>query len=172
LQLGLAYVALEEYDRAAPVLEAVFAREPELDSLGYYVGSLRYRKGRYQDALAALRAGRTSDPAIADLTRLYTGLSLQRLGLPAQAETELSQIGQLRPASPLTAPAERLKGAIATARETARRFRAQVQAGAFYDDNAPTAPDRAANDPLVGALSTRTRSSTRTSACFGTGATT
>ncbi len=152
LQLGLAYVALEQYERAQPILEEVFARQPDLDSLGYYVGFLRYRQARYQDALAALRAGRASDPAIADLTRLYTGLSLQRLGLPAQAENELAQIGQLRPASPLTAPAERLKSAIATARQTVRRFRAQVRVGAFYDDNAPTAPDQAANDPDVARL--------------------
>lgn len=152
LQLGLAHVALEQYERAQPILEEVFAREPQLDSLGYYVGFLRYRQARYQDALAAFRAGRSSDPAVVDLTRLYTGLSLQRLGLSAEAERELAQIGQLRPASPLTAPAERLKSAIATSRETARRFRAQVRAGAFYDDNAPTAPDRVRNDPLVTAL--------------------
>jgi tetratricopeptide (TPR) repeat protein len=89
LQLGLAYVALEQYDRAQPILEDVFARQPDLDSLGYYVGFLRYRQSRFQDALAAFRAGRTTDPAIADLTRLYTGLALQRLGLPSQAEQEL-----------------------------------------------------------------------------------
>ena len=150
LQLGLAYVALEQYDRAATILEEAFAREPGLNSLGYYVGFLRYRKERYQDALAAFRAGRTSEAAIAELTRLYTGLALQRLGLPAQAEAELSQIGQLRPASPLTAPAERLKSAMATSRESLRRFRAVVRAGAFYDDNAPAAPDQRTNDPEVG----------------------
>ncbi len=159
-QLGLAYVVLEQYDRAATILEEVFAREPELDSLGYYVGFLRYRKERYQDALAAFRAARTSDPAIADLTRLYTGLALQRLGLSAQAEAELSQIGQLRPASPLTAPAERLKSAIATSRETIRRFRAQVRAGAFYDDNAAVAPDFVKNDPLVSGLRQNDRRTT------------
>jgi tetratricopeptide (TPR) repeat protein len=152
LQLGLAHLALGEYDRAAAVLEEVFAREPRLDSAGYYVGFLRYRTGRWQDALNALRAGRTTDPAIAELTRLYTGLSLQRLGLSTEAEAELAQIGQLRPASPLTAPAERLKSAIATSRETARRFRAQLRAGGFYDDNAAAAPDQTAGDPLVGAL--------------------
>jgi hypothetical protein len=152
LQLGLAHIALEQYERAQPILEEVFAREPQLDSVGYYVGFLRYRQARYQDALAAFRAGRASDPVVADLSRLYTGLSLQRLGLPAEAERELTQIGQLRPASPLTAPAERLKSAIATSRESVRRFRAQVRAGAFYDDNAPTAPDPAPNDPLVTTL--------------------
>jgi tetratricopeptide (TPR) repeat protein len=160
LQLGLAHIALEQYERAQPILEEVFAREPQLDSLGYYVGFLRYRQARHQEALAALRAGRTSDPAVADLTRLYTGLALQRLGLPAEAERELAQIGELRPASPLTAPAERLKSAIATSRESARRFRAQVRAGAFYDDNAPTVPDRAGNDPLVSALRDRPRETT------------
>jgi tetratricopeptide (TPR) repeat protein len=154
-QLGLAYVALEQYDRAQPLLEEAFARQPELDSLGYYVGFLRYRAGRYQDALQAFRAAQTSDPAIAELTRFYAGLSLQRLGLPAQAEAELSQVGQLRPASPLTAPAERLKNAIATARETVRRFRAQVRVGAFYDDNAAADPDRKASDPIVRAARRR-----------------
>jgi tetratricopeptide (TPR) repeat protein len=151
-QLGLAYVALEQYDRAAPILEEVFARDPGLESLGYYVGFLRYRAGRYKDALAAFRAGRTADPSIADLTRLYSGLSLQRLGLSAQAEAELSQIGQLRPASPLTAPAERLKNAISTSREVVRRFRAEVRAGAFYDDNAGAEPERWRGDPDVAAL--------------------
>jgi tetratricopeptide (TPR) repeat protein len=152
LQLGLAYIALQQFERAATVLEEAFAREPALDSLGYYVGFLRYRRERYQDALAAFRVARTSDPTIAELTRLYTGLTLHRLGLPAQAEAELSQVGQLRPASPLTAPAERLKGAIATSRESARRFRAIVRAGVFYDDNAAVLPDRKTSDPVVVAL--------------------
>jgi tetratricopeptide (TPR) repeat protein len=159
-QLGLAHVVLEQYDQATPLVEEAFARQPDLDSLGYYVGFLRYRKGRYQDALQAFRASRTSDPAIADLTRLYTGLSLQRLGLPAQAEAELSQIGQLRPASPLTAPAERLKSAISTARETVRRFRAQIRAGVFYDDNASTAPDAKSGDPVVHRLRAHDRETT------------
>ena len=140
-------MALEQYERAAKVLEEVFARAPELDSLGYYVGFLRYRDARYEDALVALRAARTSDPAIADLTRLYAGLALQRLGLSAQAEAELSQIGQLRPASPLTAPPSGSRAAIGTSPATARRFRAQIRAGAFYDDNAPAAPDPTSGDP-------------------------
>lgn len=159
LQLGLTYIALEQFDRAAAVLEELFAREPELDSLGYYVGYLRYRKERYQDALAAFRLARTSDPTVAELTRQYTGLTLHRLGLPAQAESELSQVGQLRPASPVTAPTERLKGAAPTARESPRRFRAVVRAGVFYDDNAGAVPDEKASDPIVVALrkdSTRT----------------
>jgi tetratricopeptide (TPR) repeat protein len=151
-QLGLAHVALEQYERAAPILEEVFARDPGLESLGYYVGFLRYRAGRYKDALAAFRAGRSADPSIVDLTRLYAGLSLQRLGLSAQAEAELAQIGQLRPASPLTAPAERLKSAIATSREVVRRFRAEVRAGAFYDDNAAAEPNARRSDPDVTAL--------------------
>jgi hypothetical protein len=151
-QLGLAHVALEQYERAGPILEEVFARDPALESLGYYVGFLRYRAGRYKDALAAFRAGRTADPSIADLTRLYAGLSLQRLGLSAQAEAELSQIGQLRPASPLTGPAERLKSSIGASREVARRFRAEVRAGAFYDDNAAAEPDARRGDLDVAAL--------------------
>ena len=148
-QLGLAYVALEQYDRAQPLLEQAFARDPTLDSLGYYVGYLRYRKEQYQDALRAFRAARTADPTIADLTRLYAGLSLQKLGLPAQAEAEISQIGQLQPASPLTGPAERLKSSLASARETSRRFRAEVKLGGFFDDNAAAEPNQKSHDLAV-----------------------
>jgi tetratricopeptide (TPR) repeat protein len=148
-QLGLAHFALEQYDRAQPLFERAFQRDSTVDSLGYYVGYLRYRRGAYQDALRAFRSGRTSDPTISDLTRLYTGLALQQLGLSAQAEAEIAQIGKLQPASPLTGPAERLKSAIASARDTSRRFRAEVKAGAFYDDNAAAEPNNRPEDLAV-----------------------
>jgi tetratricopeptide (TPR) repeat protein len=141
-QLGLAHFALEQYDRSQPLFEQAFAQDPTVDSLGYYVGYLRYRKDRYQDALKAFRASRTSDPTIGDLTKLYAGLSLQQLGLSSQAEAEISQIGKLQPASPLTGPAERLKSSIASSRDADRRFRAEVKLGAFYDDNAAAEPNR------------------------------
>jgi tetratricopeptide (TPR) repeat protein len=147
-QLGLAYFSLEQYDRAQPPFERAFAADPTVDSLGYYVGYLRYRKEQYQEALRAFRAARTSDGTISDLTRLYAGLSLQQLGLSAQAEAELGQIGKLQPASPLTGPAERLKSTLSSTRDTARRFRAEVKVGMFYDDNAPAEPDFA-NDIAV-----------------------
>jgi tetratricopeptide (TPR) repeat protein len=139
-QLGLAYFALEQYDRAEPLLESVFARDPTLPSLGYYVGFLRYRKNKYEEALRAFRASQTSDPDIADLTRIYAGLSLQKLGLGSQAEAEIAQLGKLRPALPITGPAERVQSNPGPARDTDRRFRAEVRFGGFYDDNAPAAP--------------------------------
>jgi len=141
-QLGLAQFALEKYDQAQPLFEKAFAQDPTLDSLGYYVGYLRYRKGDYQEALKAFRVSRTSDTTIGDLTKLYAGLSLQQLGLSTQAEAEIAQIGKLSPASPLTGPAERLKSSIASSRDTARRFRAEVKLGGFYDDNAAAEPNR------------------------------
>ena len=148
-QLGLAHFALEQYDRAQPLLERAFERDSTVDSLGYYVGYLRYRRGDYQAALRAFRSGRTSDPTIGDLTRLYAGLALQQLGLSAQAEAEIGQIGKLQPASPLTGPAERLKSAIASARDVSRRFRAEVRVGAFYDDNAAAEPNERPGDVSV-----------------------
>src|SRR2546422_11284793 len=60
----LAYFARQQYDRAQPLLEAVFKTNPELDGLGYYVGFLRYRAKDYRGALAAFRAGRAGDPEI------------------------------------------------------------------------------------------------------------
>ena len=150
-QLGALYFGLEQYDRARPPLEEIFAVNPRLDSLGYYVGFMRYRQKDYQGALRAFRAGTSSDPNIQQLTRFYSGLALGILGLPEQATAELDEALKLQPASPLTGPAERLRGAVAAAREGERRFRAEVRVGLFYDDNVPVSPDQG-TDPLVGQL--------------------
>lgn len=148
-QLGLAYFALNQYDRAQPLLEAVFAKEPTLDSLGYYVGFLRYRRGEHQSALAAFRAGRTTDPKIVQLTRLYTGLTLAALGLSAQAAAEVEQALRALPASPLTGPAERLRAAFTASRTAEQRFHASVRTGVYFDDNATTRPNRHPEDSTV-----------------------
>lgn len=147
-QLGLAYFALGQYDRAEPLLEGLFAREPTLNSLGYYVGYIRYRKGNNQGALQSFRAGRTTDTNIAQLTRFYSGLALSALGLPAQAAAEIERALRLQPASPLTGPAERLRQSFAQAREAERRFRADVRVGVFYDDNVTTRPERRDTDTI------------------------
>ena len=149
-QLGLAYFGLERYPQATPLLEEVFAREPTLDSLGYYVGFLRYRRQDHDGALKAFRAGRTTDPNIAQLTRLYTGLALVALGLPEQAAAEVEQALRLQPASPLTGPAERLRESIsASTHARGRRFRAAVTVGGFHDDNVTARPEPAPGDSTV-----------------------
>ncbi len=150
-QLGALYFGLEQYDRAQPLLEEVFARNPRLDSLGYYVGFMRYRQKDYQGALRAFRAGASADPNIQQLTRFYSGLALGVLGLPEQAAAELDEALKLQPASPLTGPAERLRGAVVAARERERRFRADLRLGFFYDDNVRVNPEQG-DDPIVGSL--------------------
>ncbi|MBI4246471.1 MAG: tetratricopeptide repeat protein [Candidatus Rokubacteria bacterium] len=151
-QLGLGYFALQQYDRAEPLLEEIFAREPTLNSLGYYVGYMRYRNGNHQAALRAFRAGRTDDPNIAQLTRFYSGLALAALGLPAQAAAEVEQALRLQPASPLTGPAERLRESFVQARAAERRFRADVRIGGTYDDNVTARPDARPGDATIHAL--------------------
>jgi tetratricopeptide (TPR) repeat protein len=158
-QLGALYFGLERYDRARPLLEEVFAANPRLDSLGYYVGFMRYRQRDYQGALRAFRAGTSTDPNIQQLTRFYSGLALGVLGLPEQATAELDEALKIQPASPLTGPAERLRGAVVAARESERRFRAELRFGFFYDDNVVVNPDQGA-DPLVGVLRQRKQTST------------
>ena len=158
-QLGALYFGLERYDRARPLLEEVFAANPRLDGVGYYVGFLRYRQKDYQGALRAFRAGTSTDPNIQQLTRFYSGLALGILGLPEQATAEIDEALRLQPASALTGPAERLRGAVVAAREGERRFRAEVRLGFFYDDNVVVNPDQGA-DPLVGALRHRKQTST------------
>jgi tetratricopeptide (TPR) repeat protein len=148
-QLGLVYFALEDFARAQPLLEEVFARDPGLDALGYYVGYLRYRRGDHQGALRAFRAGRTTDPNIAQLTRFYAGLALNALGLPGQAAAEVEHALRLQPASPLTGPAERLRESFTQSRSRERRWHLDVRLGFYYDDNASARPDSRGDDATV-----------------------
>ena len=153
LQLGLAYFAQQQYDEAEPILESLFRRDPTIDGLGYYVGFIRYRKKDYRGALAAFRAGRTSDPQLQQLTRFYTGLALGVLGLPAQASAEVEQALRLAPGSALTGPAERLRDTMRAAAEQGRRFSAEVRLGFFYDDNVIVRPGPSPTEqPLVSRL--------------------
>ncbi len=148
-QLGVVYFSQGKYEKAQPLLEQVFAVNPRLESLGYYVGFMRYRNKDYQGALRAFRAGATSDPNIQQLTGFYTGLALGVLGLPERAAAEIEKALMLQPASPLTGPAERLRDTVVAARERERRFRAEVRAGGFFDDNVPVTPKPFRADPLV-----------------------
>jgi tetratricopeptide (TPR) repeat protein len=153
-QLGLAYFAQQQYDRAQPLLEDVFRAQPGLEGLGYYVGFLRYRTKDYRGALRAFEAGRTADPELQQLTRLYSGLSLAGLGLASQAASEVEQALRLAPGSAVTGPAERLRDAMVAARRQERRLALELRLGVFYDDNVRVVPDRTDpddpdRDPLV-----------------------
>src|SRR5262249_39128129 len=163
-QLGLAYFAQERYDRAEPLLDQALRAQPDLDGLGYYVGFLRYRKKDYRGALQAFRAGRTRDPEIEQLTRLYTGLSLAAMGLPGQAASEVEQAIRLAPGSAVTGPAERLRDAVVAARERERRLTGEVRFGFLYDDNPRVLPKSVVGDsnpdPLVTALRHQSKKST------------
>jgi tetratricopeptide (TPR) repeat protein len=151
-QLGLAHFAQQQYDEAQPLLERVFKGDPTIDGLGYYVGFMRYRNKDYRGALAAFRAGRTSDPQLQQLTRFYTGLALAVLGLPAQAAAEVEQALRLAPGSALTGPAERLRDTVRAAAEQGRRFSAEVRVGVLYDDNVIVRPRANSAEPLVAIL--------------------
>jgi tetratricopeptide (TPR) repeat protein len=158
-QLALAYFAQQQYERAKPLLEEVFAANPTLDGLGYYVGFIRYREKDYRGALAAFRAGRSSDPEIQQLTRFYSALALGVLGLPTQAASEVEQALRLAPGSPLTGPAERLRDTIVAARSKERRFSAEARVGMSWDSNVVVRPDENRSEPLTALLRRRAHES-------------
>lgn len=158
-QLALAYFAQQQYERAKPLLENVFAANPTLDGLGYYVGFIRYREKDYRGALAALRAARSSDPEIQQLTRFYTALALGGLGLPAQAASEVEQALRLAPGSSLTGPAERLRDTIVAARGRERRLSAEARIGMSWDTNVVVRPNESVSEPLTGTLRRRAHES-------------
>ncbi len=151
-QLGLAYFAQGQYDRAQPLLEEAFRSQPTRDGLGYYVGFLRYRTKDYRGALDAFRAGRTSNADLQQLTKFYSGLALGVLGLPGQAAAEIDQAIRAAPASAFTGPAERLRDSMVAARQGQRRLSAEVRLGFFYDDNVAVIPNADSSERLVAAL--------------------
>lgn len=134
------------------------AAEPGTDSVGYYVGFLRYRNKDYSGALRAFRANVTADPAIEQLARVYSALALGGLGLPERAAAEVEAAQRIQPTSPITGPADRLREAMVAARERERRFAAEVRVGGLYDTNVPVTPGAGA-DPLVVALRKREKES-------------
>lgn len=153
-QLGLAYFAGQQYNRAQPLFEEVFKTNPDLDGLGYYTGFLRYRSKDYRGALAAFRAGRSSDVEIQQLTRFYTGLALGVLGMSRQAAAEVEQALRLAPGTPLIGPAERLRDTLVAQRAAERRFSAEVRLGVTYDDNVDVRPTANNREPQVAELRT------------------
>lgn len=153
-QLGVLYIALKKEDQARPHLETAFSINPKLDSLGYYTGYLRYRRGDYQGALDAFRQGTTRSPEIRQLTHFYGGLALRSLGMPERGAAEFDEALRQLPPGPLTGPAERVRDAMLSARRQERPFRAELRLGVFYDDNVGIFP-QASGDAGIQELSRR-----------------
>ncbi len=146
--LGVAYFSLERYEQAEPLLTEIFNEQPRTEGVGYYVGLMRYRKKDYQGALRAFRAETSSNPNIQQLAKFYSGLTLAILGLPEQAVAEVDAALRLQSGSALTGPAERIRDTIAAARESERRFHAEVRLGFLYDTNVAVNP-QPSHDPTA-----------------------
>lgn len=152
--LGVAYFALERYDQAEGPLTPVFNERPQTEGIGYYVGLIRYRKKDYQGALKAFRAETSKNPNIQQLVRFYSGLTLAILGLPEQAVAEVDAALRLQTGSALTGPAERIRDSLATARDSERRFHADVRVGFLYDSNVAVVP-QPSHDPTAESIRRR-----------------
>ena len=142
-QLGVAYFALRNYDKAAPLLFSVYQEQPMLDSLGFYVGYLRYRQKDYQGALEAFDTNTTDDLNGQQITQFYRGMTLGILDLPQQALEELEEIKLDRAVMPLATAAIRMREQLAVESKVARKkpWQLRISVGGFYDDNVAINPD-------------------------------
>ena len=157
--LGVAYFALERYDQAESPLTQVFNERPQTEGIGYYVGLIRYRKKDYQGALKAFRAETSKNPNIQQLVKFYSGLTLAILGLPEQAVAEVDAALRLQTGSALTGPAERIRDSLASARDSERRFHADVRVGFLYDSNVAVVP-QPSHDPTAESIRRRKHATT------------
>jgi len=157
--LGVAHFALERYDQAEAPLTQVFNERPQTEGIGYYVGLIRYRKKDYQGALKAFRAETSKNANIQQLVRFYSGLTLAILGLPDQAVAEVDAALRLQTGSALTGPAERIRDSLASARDSERRFHADVRVGFLYDSNVAVNP-QPSHDPTAESLRRRKTATT------------
>ncbi|HEY6199791.1 MAG TPA: surface lipoprotein assembly modifier, partial [Candidatus Binatia bacterium] len=69
-----------------------------------------------------------------------TALTLTRLGATAEAKAEVDLAIRAQPASPLTAPAQRLGEILTGAQREEKRFSGQLRTGVYYDSNIPVVP--------------------------------
>jgi tetratricopeptide (TPR) repeat protein len=157
--LGVAYFSLERYDRAEGPLTTVFNERPQTEGIGYYMGLIRYRKKDYQGALRAFRTETSQDPAIQQLVKFYSGLTLAILGLPEQAVAEVDAALRVQTASGLTGPVERIRDSLMSVREADRRLHAEVRLGFLYDSNVSVVPLQS-NDPTAESLRHRKHATT------------
>jgi tetratricopeptide (TPR) repeat protein len=157
--LGVAYFAQERYDLAEPLLEQAFRERPKTEALGYYVGFMRYRKKQYAQAVEALKAETSTNPAIQQLARFYSGLALAVMGLPERAAAELDAATRGLTGTALTGPAERLRDSFAAAAGAGGgRFHAEVRLGFTYDTNVKVNPSPS-HDPIAESLRYRSSKS-------------
>ncbi len=149
--LGIAHFAVGNYDRAKPFLDAVYKQNPETENIGYYVGFLRYRDKQYAQAVDAFEQNQSPDPDMQQLNGFYRGLALGVLGLPNEALSELEQVQRTQTISPLTQASVRIREALSAGQvsNSQKRFRLQISAGGFYDDNVRINPDSVGEIPFT-----------------------
>lgn len=142
-QLGVAYFSIKDYDKAGQLLEGIYQDTPDRENLGYYVGVSRYQDKKYSEAVEAFDQTVTTDSNLQQLARFYRGLALGVLGLPQEAIAELEAAQKIQAVSPISSASIRIRDELlATRRVTeAKRFRAQISVGGYYDDNVAINPN-------------------------------
>ncbi len=149
--LGIAYFSAGEYEKARNLLVPIFEQNPDTENLGYYVGFLQYRDKQYGDAVEAFDQNQSPNPDIRQLNGFYRGLAFGVLGLPDEALHELEQVQRTQTISPLTQASVRIREALSAGQifGKKKRFRLQISAGRFYDDNVKINPDSAGDIPIL-----------------------
>ena len=149
--LGIAHFAVGDYDRAKPFLDEVYKQNPDGENIGYYVGFLRYRDKQYAQAVNAFEKNQSPDPDMQQLNGFYQGLALGVLGLPNEALSELEQVQRTQTISPLTQASVRIREALSAGQvsNAQKRFRLQISAGGFYDDNVKINPNSVGTIPIL-----------------------
>jgi tetratricopeptide (TPR) repeat protein len=139
----VAYFSTKAYEKAGPLLEEVYQHTPDRENLGYYVGVFRYQDKKYPEAVSAFEKNVSTDPNLQQLTRYYRGLALGVLGLTQEAASELEAAQKIQAVSPITAASIRMRDELRASRRVtgAKRFRAQISLGGYYDDNVAINPN-------------------------------
>lgn len=159
-QLGATYFLLKQNEKAEPLLSGVYAEQPKLEAVGFYVGVLRYQQKSYSEAMTAFSQVQTTDPEMRQLIGFYKGLTLGTLGMSDQAVTELDDALKVHTSEPFSAPVQRMRDALTATPPTERRFRGSVGLGGFYSDNVALNPNQSDGQDLSLVQSLRARSTT------------
>jgi tetratricopeptide (TPR) repeat protein len=91
--LGQAELAAGQNERACAHLERLWNLDPARVDLGFYLGVVYYRLGRYREAVARFNGASISGDAVGQQLTLYRGLALGHLGQNKEALAQLNFLG-------------------------------------------------------------------------------
>lgn len=148
LDLGVALIESEQYAEAEPLL-AEASRNPDLSGNAVlFLGIARLRQGESAASLVEFDRVPSIDPSLANTALYYRAVALRRLGRSEEARQSFEQVVANKPGSQIAAEATNFLDALASGKDSRRRWEIHGGYGVDYDSNVILRLDGESSDDL------------------------